>query len=227
MNHYSRITPVNRISSVKQIFSGITAFAFITLLLGPVTASAERTFKWVDAQGNTHYGDRVPIQVNAQQRREINEQGRTLKAYAEPGAKDAIAEQKRLAAVEYEKQLQTEEQSQQDKELLATYKAETDILVARDNELDAIKELIRMTEIRITSLQKRLADLTTEAADYEERGKPVPEFVAHQTTAIRDQIDQNQSIITLKQMEMQKINEKYTADILRYQALHNRKLSAR
>lgn len=227
MNRYSEITAANRICLVKLIFSGISVLAFATLLLGPATASAERTFKWVDAQGNTHYGDRVPIQAHAQQRQEINEQGRTLKAYAEPGTKDAIAEQKRLAALDYERQLQTEEQSQQDKALLATYKSETDILVARDNELDAIKELIRMTEIRITSLQKRLTDLTAEAASYEERGKPVPEFIEHQTSSMHDQIDQNQSIITLKQAEMEKISEKYTADMARYQALHNRKLSAR
>ena len=190
-------------------------------------ADAERTFKWVDAQGNTHYGDSVPIQTSAQQRQEINEQGRTVKAYAEPGTSDPVAEQKRLAAIEYEKKFQVEEQSQQDSELLATYKSETDILVARDTELDAIQELIRMTNIRLDSLRERLAELTGEAESYDARGKPVPEFVQHQMTTIRSQIDQNQSIISVKQAEMDELGEKYSADIARYQFLQNRKLSAR
>jgi hypothetical protein len=212
---------------VNQIHFRLSAISLASLLLVATAANAERTFKWVDAQGNTHYGDRVPIQSAAHQRREINEQGRTLKAYAEPGSQEAVTEQKRLAALEYEKQQQTEEQSRRDRELLATYASETDILIARDNELDAIEEFIRMTKIRIDSLQKRLDEMAGEAAGYEERGKPVPEFVQHQIARIQEQIDQNEAIISSKQAEMDSINKRYAADIGRYQRLQNHKLSAR
>ena len=212
---------------MNQIHFRLSAISLASLLLVATAANAERTFKWVDAQGNTHYGDRVPIQSAAHQRREINEQGRTLKAYAEPGSQEAVTEQKRLAALEYEKQQQTEEQSRRDRELLATYASETDILIARDNELDAIEEFIRMTNIRIDSLQKRLDEMAGEAAGYEERGKPVPEFVQHQIARIQEQIDQNEAIISSKQAEMDSINKRYAADIGRYQRLQNHKLSAR
>jgi hypothetical protein len=212
---------------VKPANIRLSIISLATLLLAASAANAERTFKWVDAEGNIHYGDRVPTPATAQHRQEINEQGRTLKSLDEHGTPEEIARQKRQAALEDEKQQQTAEQSQRDSELLATYKSETDILIARDNELDAIEEFIRMTNIRIDSLQKRLVDLSGEAASYEGRGKPVPEFVQHQTASIRDQIEQNQVIITLKQEEMQKINETYATDIARYQALQNRKLSAR
>ena len=212
---------------MNQIHFRLSAISLASLLLVATAANAERTFKWVDAQGNTHYGDRVPIQSAAHQRREINEQGRTLKAYAEPGSQEAVTEQKRLAALEYEKQQQTEEQSRRDRELLATYASETDILIARDNELDAIEEFIRMTKIRIDSLQKRLDEMAGEAAGYEERGKPVPEFVQHQIARIQEQIDQNEAIISSKQAEMDSINKRYAADIGRYQRLQNHKLSAR
>jgi len=212
---------------VNQLHIRLSAISLASLLLVATAANAERTFKWVDAQGNTHYGDRVPMQAAAQQRREINEQGRTLKAYAEPGSQEALAEQKRQAALEYEKQQQTEEQSRRDNELLATYASETDILIARDNELDAIEEFIRMTNIRIDSLQQRLDEMAGEAAGYEERSKPVPEFVQHQTARIQEQIDQNEAIISSKQAEMDSINKRYAADIGRYQRLQNHKLSAR
>jgi hypothetical protein len=212
---------------VNQLHIRLSAISLASLLLVATAANAERTFKWVDAQGNTHYGDRVPVQAAAQQRREINEQGRTLKAYAEPGSQEALAEQKRQAALEYEKQQQTEEQSRRDSELLATYASETDILIARDNDLGAIEEFIRMTNIRIDSLQQRLDEMAGEAAGYEERGKPVPEFVQHQTARIQEQIDQNEAIISSKQAEMDSINKRYAADIGRYQRLQNHKLSAR
>lgn len=203
-----------------------SALSLAALLLAATAANAERTFKWVDAQGNTHYGDRVPMQATAQQRREINEQGRTLKAYDEPDTAAQIAAQKSLAGLEHEKQKLSEEQAQQDKQLLARYANEEDILLARDNEVDTIKEFIRMTDIRIDSLQKRLTDLSGESADYERRGKPVPGFVQQQKTNIRDQIEQNQAIILDKQAELEVINKSYTTDIKRYQALQNRKLSA-
>ena len=212
---------------MKQLHFILPAISLASLLLAASAANAERTFKWVDAQGNTHYGDRVPLQSAAQQRREINEQGRTLKAYAEPGSQETLAEQKRQAALEYERQQQTEEQSRQDRELLATYASETDILIARDNELGAIEELIRMTNIRIDSLQKRLGDMAAEAASYEERGKPVPDFVQHQTARIQEQIEQNEAIISEKQAELDSINKRYAADIAHYQRLQNHRLSAR
>jgi hypothetical protein len=212
---------------VKPVNSILSVITFATLLLAATAANAERTFKWVDAQGNTHYGDRVPLQAAAQQRQEINEQGRTLKTYAEPGSQEAIAEQRRLAALEYEQKQHSDEQSHRDSELLSRYASETDILIARDSELDAIEEFVRMTNIRIESLQKRLAELTGEAANYEGRGKPVPEFVQHQTTLIQEQINQNKDIISSKQAEIESVSKRYAADIAHYQSLQNHKLSAR
>jgi hypothetical protein len=212
---------------VKPVNSILSVITFATLLLAATAANAERTFKWVDAQGNTHYGDRVPLQAAAQQRQEINEQGRTLKTYAEPGSQEAIAEQRRLAALEYEQKQHSDEQSHRDSELLSRYASETDILIARDSELDAIEEFVRMTNIRIESLQKRLAELTGEAANYEGRGKPVPEFVQHQTTLIQEQINQNKDIISSKQAEIESVSKRYAADLAHYQSLQNHKLSAR
>jgi hypothetical protein len=66
-----------------------------------------------------------------------------------------------------------------------------------------------------------------EAAGYAERGKPVPEFVQHQTARIQEQIEQNEAIISNKQAEMASINKRYAADIAHYQRLQNHKLSAR
>lgn len=211
---------------MKQAIFRHSSALLAALLLVATGASAERTFKWVDAQGNTHYGDRVPLQAATQQRQEINEQGRTLKEYPEKTAEE-IAEEHRLAGMAQEKQQQSEQQAQQDSELLSRYATENDLLEARDSELDDVNELIRMTNIRIDSLQKRLAELTEDASGYEQRGKPVPEFVQHQASQIREQIVQNQGIISTKQAELETIKQRYAADMTRYQELHNHKLSAR
>lgn len=191
----------------------------LLLTAGPV--AAERTYKWVDAQGNIHYGDRVPMQAKARQRQEINEQGRTVKEFHQKTAEE-LAEQRRRAALEQQQQQHSRAQEDQDSELLAAYKSEADLLAVRDSEVDSRKELIRMTRIRLESLQQRLADFTAEAADYEQRGKPVPEFVQHQMKQLRGQIARNEDIITAKQAELERIEATYAADIARYQELQSR-----
>lgn len=218
---------IDRISTLKHSQFRFSAISLAALLLAATAANAERTYKWVDAEGNTHYGDHVPLQATAQRRQEINGQGRTLKSFDGPDAAEQIAAQKRLASIEHEEQKLSAEQASLDSQLLASYASEEDLLLARDNEVEAIKEFIRMTEIRIDSLQKRLTDLSGEIADYERRGKPVPGFVQQQSTNISAQIEQNQAIILNKQAELELINKSYAADIERYQALQNRNLSAR
>ena len=44
-------------------------------------ATAERTFRWVDSEGQVHYGNRVPPEYAKAERRVINEQGRTIQIY--------------------------------------------------------------------------------------------------------------------------------------------------
>jgi nicotinamide mononucleotide adenylyltransferase len=212
---------------VQPLYSRLSAISLATLLLAATAANAERTYKWVDAEGNTHYGDHVPLQESAQQRQEINEQGRTLKTFDKSPTADEIAEQKRLTMIENEKQKQSKEQARLDSELLATYPSESDLLFARDNAVNAIKEFIHMTTMRIDSLQKRQTELAAEAADYEGRGKPVPEFVQHQAANVLEQIDQNQATLILKQAELGETNQSYAAQIERYHELQLRNPPAR
>jgi len=200
-----------------------STYLLAALLVTAGAVNAERTFKWIDDQGNVHYGDRVPMQAVTQHREEINEQGRTLKEYPKSSSAEEIAQQKRRAMLEKEKQQQEEEQARRDRELLASYASEKDILIARESELGNIEEFIRMTKIRIESLRNRLVELNGEVKGYEQRGKPVPEFIQQQMTQINDQIIKNEQIITAKQAEMEKLGNRYATEIARYQELQNRK----
>lgn len=199
-------------------------FRQLTLVLALLTASgaqAERTFKWVDEEGNIHYGDRVPMQYSTQERKEINQQGRTLKVYETPKTSEEIAEQKRLAAIAAEEKKRQEAQAEIDRILLATYSSAADIEMMRDSRVASIEELIQLTDSRISSLQNRLEGLNQESRDYEARGKPVPKYVEHQTESIRNQISQNQTFIEAKQKEMEDIQKTFAADIARYREIQD------
>jgi hypothetical protein len=191
------------------------------LLLNASGALAERTFKWVDEEGNVHYGDKIPLQYSTRERKEINEQGRTLKIYEPPRTEEEKAEQERLAAIDAEKKQRNEEQERYDSILLATYSSEADMQMAHDGKLAAIEELIQLTSSRHNSLQKRLTVLTEDTADYQRRNKPVPEFVQHQTGTVRDQISQTEAYIETKQLEMEAISQQFATDIARYHELQD------
>jgi hypothetical protein len=204
---------------VKSLLRNYRYLALLPALLTSAGALAERTFKWVDEEGNVHYGDRVPLQYSNQERQEINDQGRTLKSYEAPSTPEEIVEQKRLAAIQAEQKKQQAEQARQDEVLLATYSSEADLLMMRDSRIAAIEELIQLTDSRITSLKKRLAGLAEEASDHESRGRPVPEFVQQQTESVRRQVSENQDFIEAKRAEMAAIRQQFAADIARYREL--------
>jgi len=47
-------------------------------------AHAERTYKWIDADGNVNYSNRLPPESAQHERKEMNKQGRVLRVYSAP-----------------------------------------------------------------------------------------------------------------------------------------------
>ena len=71
-----------------------------SLLYGPVAGAF--MYKWVDDEGEVHYGDSVPPEFSDKERRKINEQGRTVKVFEAAKTPEEIAEEKRLEALRLE-----------------------------------------------------------------------------------------------------------------------------
>jgi hypothetical protein len=185
---------------------------------GPAVAG-QRTFKWIDEQGTIHYGDRVPPQYSSKERKVINQQGRIVKTYEAAKTPEQKAEEKRLAAIEAEQQKQREEQARYDHILLATYSSERRLAMARDGKILSVKATIQLTQDRLKSVQRRLAERTEEAAEYERSGKRIPVNLQNQIAGIREQIAKNEAYILDKQEEMVVIRKKYDSDILRFREL--------
>ena len=71
-------------------------FLLLPALLCTSTAFAERTFKWIDSEGHVHYGNRVPPEYAKQERKVMNERGRTIQVYDAAKTPDPWAEDQRL-----------------------------------------------------------------------------------------------------------------------------------
>ena len=202
--------------SPRTVFSTLLSCA---LLYAPMAGAG--MYKWVDDQGEVHYGNSVPAEYADKERRELNQRGRTVKIYDAARTPEEVAEAVRLEAIRQEQEKQVAEMARHDHVLLATYSSEDDMLKTRDGKLSAVEGLIQLTQRRIISMNMRIKQLTEDAADYERGGRPVPDFLTRQIENIRAQTTENQSFILIKQQEQDEINTQFRKDIARFRELQD------
>ena len=201
---------------MRTVFSALLS---CTLVYGPMAAAG--MYKWVDDQGEVHYGNSVPPEYADKERRKLNERGRTVKVYDAAKTPEEIAEAVRLEAIRLEQKRVAAEKARKDHVLMATYSSEDDMLKTRDGKLSALEGLIQLTQRRIISMNNRLKQLTEDAADYERGGKPVPDVLTRQIENIRVQTTENESFILIKLQEQDEINVLFQNDIARFRELQD------
>jgi hypothetical protein len=192
------------------------ALILLPVLLVVTTAAAERTFKWVDSEGQVHYGNRVPPEYAKTERKEINEQGRTIRVYEAALTPEERAAAEKAAELEARKKALDEKRAIHDRSLLATYASEDDMQLAREGKIGSIEALLQLTNSRLVSMKQRLHGLTEEAATYERSGKQLPHTVEAQISNLRSQITKNEAFVRDKEQELVAINRQFDADIKRF-----------
>lgn len=204
---------------MKHSLRHISCLILLPALLSCSEALAERIYKWVDENGEIQYGDRVPPQYATTQRSVINDQGRTLKVYEAAKSPEEKAEAEALGKKRAEEKKLADQQAVRDHSLLSTYSSEEDMLLARDSKVASVDTLIQLTNSRLDSMQKRLNELTDDAAEFERSGKKLPEGLVNQMKSIKEQIRQNEEFVKSKQNEKGEIARKFDDDIKRYREL--------
>ena len=191
-------------------------FIFLPAIMIAGNALAERTFRWVDSEGQVHYGNRVPPEYAKAERRVINEQGRTIQVYEAAKTPEERAAAREAAKKEARRKALDEKQAIHDRSLLATYATEQDMQLARDGKVASVDALLQLTSSRIGSMKLRLLDLTEEAATYERSGKPLPHSLEGQIQNLRTQIVRNEEFVKEKELELSDIQNQFDADINRF-----------
>jgi len=197
----------------------VSCLILLPALLSGGEVLAERIYKWVDENGEIQYGDRVPPRYATTERSVINDQGRTVKVYEAPKSPEEKAEAQALLKQQAEERKIAEQRAVRDHSLLSTYSSEEDMLMARDSKVASVETLIQLTKSRLDSMQKRLNELTDEAAEFERSGKKLPEGLVNQMKNIKEQIQNNEDFLKNKQTEKEQIASKFDEDIKRYREL--------
>ena len=112
--------------------------ALSAVLLSCAFSAQAKMYKWVDENGQMHFGDKIPPKYVVKEHEELNEQGVTTKVREAAKTPEQKAEEKRLEREQKKAELEEKRKQQRDRVLLDTYTTERDLIVARDSRLDAV-----------------------------------------------------------------------------------------
>ena len=188
------------------------------------TNKGPKLYRWVDENGKIYYSDRVPPEQSAHDRDILNSHGVHIGSEQGEITPEERAEIARLeaeaAALEQEKL----NVARRDRMLLETYLSVADIADLRDRRLELLESQIKVTELYLANLRKRLEGLEGEAARFKPYSdKPdapqVPESLALDIKRTTASINLYEQTLTRTRIDQEKLRASFDADIERFREL--------
>jgi len=175
-------------------------------------------YKWVDENGVTHYGDRIPPQYAKKESSVLNKQGVEIGRNDAQKTPDQLAEEARL----HEAALR---QKQHDSFLLTTYSTVKDIESLRDERLGQISGQRRAAEAYIDGLHSRLSTLQSRALNFKPYNEApgarrLPDDLAEDLMRTVNEMRSQKAALAAKDAEENALRAQFQADIDRYLELH-------
>ncbi len=174
-------------------------------------------YKWVDDQGVTHYGDRIPPEYAAQEQHIINSQG------IEISHLDAQKTAEQLAAEE-QKKVDAEQRLSRDRNLLNTYVSVQEIERLRDQRLNLLADQIKVTNQFLDTLNGRMKKLRVSSMHFrpyssDEKAPPMPDQVAEDLVRLAIDINTQEQNLRQKRGEETTMKKQFESDIDRFKEL--------
>lgn len=198
----------------------LSAVAVVLLPLVAAAQGEQKLYRWVDQEGNVHYGDSIPAEYAEVDKEVLNEHGITLNVMRGKKSEAELAEERRQEAL----RMQREQQRRQDQALLATYLSVDEITMHRDRRVELFQAQSRVTELYLRNLQKRLDSLQTEALRYrpysdDPDAEMIKPDLAADIASTRGAIARHEANLKRFQEDEQSIVARFDGDIDRFKQL--------
>ncbi len=179
--------------------------------------SGRRLYKWVDAQGVSHYGDQIPPEFANQEHEVFNAKGVQI---------DHLDAQKtpEQAAIEAQQKQAAEELRQRDKNLLTTYVSVQEIERLRDQRLALLADQMRVTSQFLDLLTGRMHKLERATMAYrpyssDPQAGQLPDQVAEDLVHMANDMHTQEQNLLEKQREDSMMRAQFESDIARFKEL--------
>lgn len=188
------------------------------------SAQGQRLYKWTDRDGVVHYGDKIPPEYANLDRNVLNDRG--VHVGFEEGE---VTEAERAVLQQREAQLEAErvakaEVARRDRMLLETYLSVADIEDLRNRRLELLESQIKVTELYLGNLRKRLVGLQAEAEDFKPYttrtdAPQIPENLALDISRTTASILLYEQTLARTRADQQALRTSFDNDIVRFRQL--------
>ena len=199
---------------------------FLTVACISMSANAEY-YRWIDKNGEIHYGDHVPAEETKQGREKLNTGGRVVESVERAKTAEELKiyqEQQRLADIKRQK---AEEQAAYDRALMATFTSVEDMEHARDERVALIEQTIELSRGRLLKQQKELAKLNDSRQRFIEQDLNLPPWIERNENQVLDQIAGIEDYIRDRELEKEQLRQQFNQDIQRFTELTTRSITVR
>lgn len=196
----------------------------IAALMASAPAAAQKVYRWVDKDGVVHYGDSIPPEYANHDRNILNQHGVAVGFEEGEITPEERAEIERREAEEQARLAARAEATRRDNMLLETYLSVEDIEDLRDRRLELLESQIKVTELYLTNLRKRLVALQEEASYYKpyttkENAPQVPENLAIDLARTVGAINTYEQMLARTRQDQEALRESFEKDIERFKQL--------
>ncbi len=144
------------------------------ILLSTTFSVQAKMYRWVDEDGQMHFGDKIPPEYLVREHDELNAQGVNVKHRPAAKTPEQKAEDRRLKNERKKAALIEKKKRQRDRVLLDTYTTERDLIVARDSRLDAVGSQIKLAETIISDSNKKIETMEKKITQIRASNREVP-----------------------------------------------------
>ena len=183
-----------------------------------------KVYSWVDDKGVVHYTDSIPPEFANRDRNLLNQQG--VRVGFEEGEITAeeraeMAKKKASADAEIARENEIE---RHDKMLLQTYITVADIEDLRDRRLELLESQIKVTELYLANLRKKLVMLQEEATPFKPYNTSpdapqIPENLALDISRTTSSINNYEKMLSKTRSDQTSLRASFDDDIARFRQL--------
>jgi hypothetical protein len=204
----------------------IAASAGIALAAGAATPapspgkSGRLSYKWVDEQGITHYGDGIPPEARQANAKILNRNAVPVSEVV--GAKPAPQQEAEVRSEEA-----AAKQRKHDRFLLTTYTSVRDIEQLRDERISQLSAQVTSTQANIEAVGQRLQTLQMRASNFKPYSssattRRLPDTLAEELVQAVNEDRAQREYLGKRQAEINATRDSFQTDIDRYRQLVGR-----
>jgi hypothetical protein len=196
--------------------------ALAVIILSSAFSVQAKMYKWVDEDGQIHFGDKIPPKYLVKAHDELNEHGvKTKHREAEKTAEEK-ARETRLKKERNKVALAEKKQKQLDRVLFDTYTTERDLIIARDSRLDAYATQIKLSEAYINDTNKNIELMEKQVARIKASGREVPKDLYNRIASGKQQVASQTKIMKSHKKRSEKISAQFNGYIERFRDVKSR-----